>query len=48
MSVPMTSDTRSPVECEQGYQCMLGSRPESGGDQEAPSSLRSRAVACDS
>ena len=37
-----------PVEGEQGDQRALGGRPESAATRSAPSSLRSRAVACDS
>jgi hypothetical protein len=37
-----------PIERKQGDQRVLGRRAESGGDEGAPSSLRSRAVARDS
>jgi hypothetical protein len=37
-----------PVQREQGDQRVFGCRAEPSGDQEAPSSLRSRATACDS
>ena len=37
-----------PVQRQQRDQGVLGGRAECGGDQMAPSSLRSRAVACDS
>ena len=48
MLAPVASETREPVQCQQGNEGVLGAGPRPAATSRAPTSLRSRAVACDS
>ena len=48
MSAPVASDTRSPLRASREISACLAGGPSPAATSSAPSSLRSRAVACDS